>query len=504
MQKFMQNMFSKQLFQSRIKSANTQKSEGILGYFVGPCLVYMIYYCVAGSYLTQFYTDVLGMAGIFLTLMPVISKIIDAITNVIMGRIIDETRTVQGKARPWILMSGGLMTAAGILLYTVPRANEIVQIVWVIVSYNLFFSFAFTIYNMSHNLMVPLSTRNTKQRDGLAVLTSAGINMIPGLLVTIIMPLLIANIGVGADAQGAWIRIMSLISILAIPAVLLEYYFTKERVTEESINEEGVNTENVVPFKKQVKAALADKYWLLIMGFYIVYMILSYLSTNSMVYYCNWVLADSVSGGAAKQVLVNMIGQAPLGIGIFVLWPIINKFGKKRVTQVGFTIAAIGSLIVLIGGKNMSIVLVGLVIKSIGAIPTYAMMAMLAEALDHIDYSNGFRADGFSASVYSIIGTVTAGLTQSIILGGINLFGYIVPSSAAESIAQPQTMQTFFTICFVGIPMVGYLLGALLMSGYNVEKEMPQISAEIIRRHKEEAEACSKECEEKEMRDKKE
>lgn len=489
MQKFMQNMFSKKLFQSRIKSANTQKSEGILGYFVGPCLVYMVFYCVAGSYLTQFYTDVLGMAGIFLTLMPVISKIIDAITNVVMGRIIDKTRTAQGKARPWILMSGVFMAVAGILLYTVPQANAAVQIIWVIISYNLFFAFAFTIYNMSHNLMVPLSTRNTKQRDGLAVLTSAGVNMIPGLLVTVIMPLLIANIGVGADAQSAWIRIMSIVSILAIPAVLLEYYFTKERVTEESINEEGINTENVVPFQKQVKAALADKYWVLIMGFYIVYMILSYLSTNSMVYYCNWVLADSVSGGAAKQVLVNMIGQAPLGIGIFVLWPLINKFGKKRVTQVGFTIAAIGSLIVIIGGKNMSVVLAGLVIKSIGAIPTYAMMAMLAEALDHIDYVNGFRADGFSASVYSIIGTVTAGLTQSFMLGGINLFGYIAPSSASESIAQPQAMQTFFVVCFVGIPMVGYLIGALLMLGYNVEKDMPEISAGIRKRHKEEAEA---------------
>ena len=37
--------------------------------------------------------------------------------------------------------------------------------------------------------------------------------------------------------------------------------------------------------------------------------------------------------------------------------------------------------------------------------------------------------------------------------------------------------------------MVGYLIGALLMSGYNVEKDMPEISAGIIKRHKEEAEA---------------
>lgn len=86
-----------------------------------------------------------------------------------------------------------------------PKAGYTVQIVWVIFSYNLFFALAFTIYNMSHTLMVPLSTRNTKQRDTLALLTSTGTNMIPGMLVTIIMPLLISSFGVGENARGTWL-----------------------------------------------------------------------------------------------------------------------------------------------------------------------------------------------------------------------------------------------------------------------------------------------------------
>ncbi|MGN1022288.1 MAG: hypothetical protein ACI4OJ_02220, partial [Lachnospiraceae bacterium] len=66
---------------SRIGSANTTKSEMCLGYFFGPCLLYMCYYGIAGTYLTQFYTDVLQISGIFLTLMPIFSKIVDALTN---------------------------------------------------------------------------------------------------------------------------------------------------------------------------------------------------------------------------------------------------------------------------------------------------------------------------------------------------------------------------------------------------------------------------------------
>lgn len=481
-------IFSNRIFDSKVTSANTQKSEMWLGYFGGPCLVYLVYYAVAGTYLTQFYTDVLGLSGVFLTLMPLFSKIFDAFTNVVMGRIIDRTRTKQGKARPWILISGICMAAAGILLYTVPRSSYGVQIAWIIVSYNLFFAFAFTIYNMSHCLMVPLSTRNTKQRDGLAMLTSTGTTMLPGLMVTIILPIMINAFGVGEDSQGTWIMMMSIISIFMLPATIIEYYFTKERVTEETITESGDNREDV-SMLRQLKACCNDPYWLVIMGFTLVYQIFNFLSTNSMLYYCNWVLADSVDGGTALQVAVNAIGQAPLGLGVFALWPIVKKIGKRKVMMFGFGIGAIGSLIVLLASGNFILVLIGLFIKSIGALPTYVMMAMLAEALDHIEWQNGFRADGFSASVNTIIITVSAGIGQSIILGGISAFGYIAPTSNVEVITQPDAMKTFFAWCFVGIPMIGYVIGSLLMLVYDVEDKMPQITADITARHKAEAEA---------------
>lgn len=487
----LQRVFSKPALDSRIKSANTQGSEMWLGYFAGPCFVYMVYYAVAGTYLTQFYTDVLGFSGIFLTLMPLFSKIFDAITNIIMGRIIDRTRTKQGKARPWVAISGLLMAITGILLYLIPKASFAVQIVWIIVSYNLFFALAFTIYNMSHALMVPLSTRNTKQRDGLAMMTSAGMNMIPGLLVTIILPVIIRMVGVGSAAQGRWIMFMSVISILAIPGTLVEYYFTKERVTEDNAaNPDALDS--VVAMGKQLKACFSNRYWLIIMGFTLVYNIFNILQTNIMPYYANWVLADSVKAGTDLQVLINAVGQAPLGFGIFLLWPLVRKFGKQKVMLVGFLVGALGCLGIMLNSRpeSFGIVLGLLLIRSLGAIPTYAMAAQLAESLDHIEWANGFRADGFSASVYAIIVTVTAGIGQSIILGGVTLFGYIPPEGGVEQIIQqPDAVRIFFIACFVGIPMVGYLIGALLQLFFDVEKKMPKIQADIVDRRKAEAEA---------------
>ena len=155
------------LLDSRIKTRSVKNSEKWLGYLLGPAGALLLN-AVLATYLNVYYTDVLNLTGLwggmFLMIFPIASKIIDAITNVIMGYIIDHTKTKQGKARPWLLLSAPLLTISGILLFTVPMENEKVMVWWVMISYNLFYSFSYTIYNMSHNLMVPLSTRSTKEK----------------------------------------------------------------------------------------------------------------------------------------------------------------------------------------------------------------------------------------------------------------------------------------------------------------------------------------------------
>ena len=49
--------------------------------------------------------------------MPLLSKLLGSVISIFIGRLIDHTRTSQGKARPWILFSGPLLAVCGILLY---------------------------------------------------------------------------------------------------------------------------------------------------------------------------------------------------------------------------------------------------------------------------------------------------------------------------------------------------------------------------------------------------
>ena len=260
--------------------------------------------------------------GAFLVIFPIISKIIDAITNVIMGYIIDRTHTKEGKARPWLLVSAPLLTIAGILLFTVPKASTTVQAIWVIVSYNLFYSFAYTIFNMSHNLMVPLSTRDTKQRGGLSVFNQITTIMMSGILVALIFPMVIMPM-IGVD-KSKWILLMSLLSILALPLTLLEYFFTKERVTLEKAE---FKNEVKIPYLKQLKAIFTDKYMIIIYLYFLIYTMGSSIKNLSLVYFCNYVLGTYNDG--ITQTMISVIGGIPMGIGIFAVWPLAKRFGKR-------------------------------------------------------------------------------------------------------------------------------------------------------------------------------
>lgn len=466
------------IFQSRVHSEEVQPAEKWLGYLLGPAGALLLN-AVLATYLNVYYTDVLKLThvwgGAFLVVFPIVSKIIDAITNVCMGYIIDRTHTREGKARPWLLLSAPLLTVTGILLFTVPRGSETVQVIWVMVSYNLFYSFAYTIFNMSHGLMVPLSIRDTTQRGSLSVFNQISNIMMTGILVALVFPMVIMPI-IGAD-QGKWIALMSLLSILALPLTLVEYYFTKERVTLETQAEDTVP----VPLKQQLKAIFTDRYMLLIYAYFLVYILGTSIKNLSLVYYCNYVLGTYNDG--MTQMLISVIGGVPMGIGIFAVWPLAKKFGKRNLTLAGFLLYAIGSAICWMFPTDMIVVLVGQFIKNIGGLPcSYVFMAMFADVLDHMEWKNNFRCDGIAMSVYNIISVAMVGVCTGIFNGLLAQTGYVAPEIVnGVTVAAEQTaaVKNAITFGFVGLEVFTGIILAVLLIFLNVEKTIGREQQEI-------------------------
>ncbi len=470
---------------SRIHTQDVGKQEKWLGYLLGPAGALLLN-AVLNTYLNVYYTDVLKLTtvwgGAFLVVFPIASKLIDAVTNVIMGYIIDRTRTKQGKARPWLLLSAPLITISGILLFAVPKASEAVQIIWVMVSYNLFYSFAYTMYNMSHNLMVPLSTRDTTQRGGLSVFNQITQIMMSGILVALVFPMVIMP-ALGVD-QGKWIVLMSALSILALPLVVLEYFFTKERVTLEN---QAAGEDMSIPFARQLKAIFTDKYMLIIYAYFLIYTTGSCVKNMSLVYFCNYVLGTYNDG--FTQTMISVIGGIPMGIGIFAVWPLAKRFGKRNVTLAGFILYAIGGVICWAFPTNMTIMLVGQFIKNIGGLPcAYVFMALFADVLDHLEWKTGFRSDGIAMSVYNIIAVTMVGICTGIFNGLLAGAGYVAPElvdGVTVAAAQSQTVQNVITFGFVGLEVFTGAILVVLLIFLSVEKDIGKKQAEIkARRNK--------------------
>ncbi len=423
-------------------------TERFIGHFAAPSLMGAITGGLAGAYLIQFYTDVLGFAGALIVWMPAIAKVASSLTGVLFGWLIDHTHTKLGKARPWLLASGALMGICGMLLYCVPSISVKGRMVWVIISYNLFFSFVFPAYGMSHGMLVSLSTRNQKQRDGLALLTSIASSMIPGILVTIVMPILVRWMGVGQQAQMKWLTVMGLFSAAALPVAVLEFCFTRERVCDPQQRNDEVS------FWQQLKACIQNPGWVTITVYVMLMQLANVSSNTSMLYYCNWVLGNSVQDGVKHQLMVNIIGQAPMGYGVLLLPSLIRRYGKEKVSQAGFAIAVLGSLIVWLAGKRMPWVLTGLFIKSTGMIAGYLTPAFQADALEAVEHSAGFRTDGCALALMGIFQNVAAGAGHLTMTYGMQAFGYIAPISTVQVVVQPQMVQHLFVCCFVGIPLI--------------------------------------------------
>ena len=471
-------LFDNKLLKSRVKCDSVTGKEKWLGYLLGPCGALLLN-AVLATYLNVYYTDVLNLThiwgGIFLTVFPIVSKIIDAFTNVIMGYIIDRTKTSEGKARPWLLLSAPMVAISGILLFAVPKASETVQAIWVMLSYNLFYSFSYTIFNMSHNLMVPLSTRNTTERGGLSVFNQIASIMMSGILVALIFPMVVMPM-LGVD-KAKWIVVMSILSIISLPLILLEYYFTKERVTEEK----GEESEKL-PFRTQLKVVLTDKYTLIVLIYFLIYTFGSSLKNIGLVYYCNYVLGTYNDG--ITQMLVSVIGGVPMGIGIFAVWPLAKKFGKRNVTMWGFVLYAIGSLICWLVPTNMVVVLIGQFIKNIGGLPcAYVFMALFADTLDHLEWKSGMRCDGLAMSIYSIISCAMIGIVTGIFNGLLANAGYIAPTidSLGNTVAftQPSAVTDVITFSFVGLETFTGIILAVLLIFFSVEKTVSRKQAII-------------------------
>lgn len=178
------------------------------------------------------------------------------------------------------------------------------------------------------------------------------------------------------------------------------YYFTKERVT---LEERNAGAEKTVPFARQLRAIFTDKYMLIIYAYFLIYTLGTSIKNLSLVYFCNYVLGTYNDG--VTQTMISVIGGIPMGSGIFAVWPLAKKFGKRNVMLAGFILYAIGGAICWAFPANMTVIAVAMV-----GICTGIFNGLLGHA-------------GYIAP--EIVNGVTVAAEQSAAVKGVITFGFV-------------------------------------------------------------------------------
>lgn len=470
---------------SAIKSNEVKIPEMMLGYLIGPFGA-LLSSGIFTSMLQNYFTDVLKLNLSFLTTLQLVSTILIVASNLIVGQLIERTKALAGKARPWILLSTLTLSIASVLMFVVPFEGS-AKLIWIAIAYNLYYAVAYPIYNTANSTLIAVSTRDGNKRSALASVANMATLGVMGVG-SMVFPMLVSF--VLKENVNAWFLAMLAVALFTALTVYLQYKFTRERVTEELLaNQADHEKASTASLGHQLKAVASEKTWWVIVIFYLVIQWSGAVKNGSMSYFCKWVLDNTFFGSAdawgASQSLLAILGAIPMAIAAAFVVPLSNRFGKRIVTLVGLIVGVLGGIIAGFGHGSIVPTAIGVAIKCLGSAPAcYLILAMLADVIDHIEYKHYIRTDGLTMSIYSSLMVAATPVCNAIFSAILGISGYDQIADVALGIAaQAEPAKSAITFSYIWIETIGFAVGALLILLFTVEKNLKQEQAEIARRH---------------------
>ena len=479
------NFWSSPLTKSRITSDDVKMPEMLLGYFIGPFGA-LLSSGIFTSILQNYFTDVLKLDLGFLTTLQLVSTVLIVASNLIVGQLIEHTKALAGKARPWILLSALTLSVASVLMFIVPFEGhgqdglDCHRVQPVLRS---------RLPHLQHanSTMIPVSTRDSKQRGALASFTNvAGLGVMG--CGSMVFPMLV-SFALKED-QHLWFLTMLAVAIFSALTIYLQFLFTRERVTEEGRADTETPAKSAT-LGEQLKAVTGDRMWWIVMAFYMLFQWSGAMKNGSMSYFCKWVLDNTFFGTAdawgASQGLLSIMGAIPMAVAAVFVVPLANKFGKRLVCGGFMLLGAVGGIIAGLGGGNIVPVAIGVALKCLGSSPAcYLILAMIADVIDHIEYRTGIRTDGLTMSIYSSLMVAATPICNSIFSAMLNGSGYNQAADVAlGTAAQTASVQTAISVSYIWVETVCYIIGAvILILFWTVEKNLPEEQKAIKERSK--------------------
>ena len=414
---------------------------------------------------TYFYTDKVGVAALTAANALLVAKIVDAFTDLIMGKIMDNGKSPKGKCRPWFLRMAIPVFVAIVALFTVPKGLSDTGMFIYLLGTNIFATaIVFTAISIPYVSLLVMRTKSLEERNKMGIWRAA-LGYIIGMIIAIaLVPITNALGPNGVADQAAYIKFAVVVGAIAMGLMLLLYRKSEEKATAEEKPDDGL------PFFQALGMLFKNKYWvqLLILGLFTA--ITYSLTSASTTYYAKWIL-----GNDNLVALLGGVGLIPTFLGFALVGPMTKKWGIRKTLLICFGIGIAGSIVRVLFPANLIVLLTAGMLPSFALIPIMCLQSpMNSLAVDYNDYLFDNKIVGMAASASSFGGKIASGI-------GGSLIGWILAAASYDpNVAEVTTPVRYGIYTFsIYLPLVMLVAMFLIVYRFDIESKYTEIMAKV-------------------------
>lgn len=456
---------------SNEKSAKAVRPFGIrdkIGYMFGD-FGNDFTFILSSMFLMKFYTDIMGVEGWIVGVVMMVARVVDAFTDVTMGRICDASKmTPVGKFKPWIRRMCGPVAIASFLIYQSGLAGMPMgfKIGWLFVTYILWGSIFYTSINIPYGSMASAISADPGDRQSLSTFRTMGATL-AGVVIGAGIPLIAYDTVEGNSVLNGsrFMLIAGVFSIGAVICYLLCYSLTTERVRPEIDPNAPKST-----VSHMLRSIVTNRALVSIIAAAIL-MLLAQLTLTGMANYIfpNYYSAPDV------QSLSSLLTMALTFVIAAVAKPIAVKVGKREMSILASFISVAGLVgAFIVRPQNVWVFVAFYMVSYLGiAMFTMFCWALITDVIDYSELKNGVREDGTVYAVYSFARKLGQAASSGLTGGLLSLVGY-----TAATAYDPDVLEGVFNISTL-VPAAGFLLlGLVLLLWYPLDKKT--VEANVI------------------------
>ena len=444
-----------------------------------------VIYALLSAFVMIFLTDTVGMnAGIIGSLIAA-SKLLDGVSDIFFGVLIDKTSTKMGKARPWMFYGYFGCAICLVAIFCIPaNISAFARYTWFFVAYTVLNAGFYTANNIAYSALTALITKNNQERvemGSIRFMFAFGTSM----LIQTITISFVAAFGGGA---AAWRTVAIIYAVVGLISNTISVMSVRELSPEELAG----NEINPVVYDKQIKEgeleqvaeelkgeaqtgeekySLGAAFKLLVQNKYYLMIVVSYLlmqiysaTLNMGIYFMSYVLKNANLLGVFSWAI-----NIPMIVGLLMTPMLVQKWGGMfRLNKMGYIIGSLGRILVVVAGYmgSVPLMLASTAIAALGMSPLQGNMnALIATCSEYTYLTTGKRVDGTMYSCTSFGTKVGGGIGTAVAGWLLALSGYVGGAKV-----QSAACMNMLHILYLWMPMVLTILITLILRGLNVEK----------------------------------